>query len=485
MKHIMIPLLMLFFVPEVFSQAGFEELQKFKENPALKHASWSFCLRDAETGNVELEFDSERSLVPASTMKAVTTMTALALLGRDYRFKTWMLSDAAVDSQGVLMGNLYLAGGGDPTIGSSRFAQSTLLDTVFYRFYKALKARGIRKIDGDIIAWDLHYELNPLSYAHAWGDMGNYYGAGSFSLNIFENLCAVTFRAGNTIAEKAECLQIDPMLQGVQVFNKVRTGRAGSGDNTLIYSAPYGNYMIMEGTVPAGNSNFVVKASIPDPPLVFLKEFRKFLLGNGIEVTGDNYKESVSGKERSLIKADTIYVHLSPPLKDIVRKTNIASINIFADALLKLIAFEEKGQGSFQTGIDILMQYWKNKGIDLGGFFMADGSGLSRRNLISTKTLTDMLYHFQKEAGFQAFYSSLPLAGIDGTIRNMFKNTCAESNLRSKSGTMSGIRAYCGYFKNKSDKEKVFAIIVNNYSGTSAVMRSSIEKLLVSMAEGR
>ena len=486
MKYIALILIHFFIFFSITAQNVSDELEKLKNDPDLKHASWGFCVRDAETGVIEYEYDANRSLVPASTMKAVTTMTALAILGSDHRFETYLIIEGAIDSAGTLNGNLIIVGTGDPTTGSSRFGSSMLPANVFDEFYQSLIKKGIKSIQGDIIAYDLNYEFNPVPFSWPWGDMGNYYGCGSYALNYNENLCHSFFKSSAKKGADTEFLGFDPALNNMKIYNLVKSGSAGSGDNTLIYSAPYGNTIIMEGTVPAGRSKFDVKASIPDPPLLFAQEFSGFLQEKGIVISGDNIRASGNLEQNGdKNNWDTIYRHLSPDLKSIVRKTNIGSINLYAECLLKRIAFIKRGKGIDRDAIAEVYRYWKNKGLDLNAFVMMDGSGLSRRNLISTAVLSQMLRTFRSESTYDDFLASLPLAGKDGSIGRLFKGTYAESNLRAKSGTMTGIRAYAGYVKNKSGKEKVFAVIVNYYSGSSYQMRSKLEKLMTAIAESQ
>jgi D-alanyl-D-alanine carboxypeptidase/D-alanyl-D-alanine-endopeptidase (penicillin-binding protein 4) len=148
-----------------------------------------------------------------------------------------------------------------------------------------------------------------------------------------------------------------------------------------------------------------------------------------------------------------------------------------------MAGYKKYGKGTTQSGIKAVAGFWKNKGIDLKGCVINDGCGLSRRNEISAAQFCDILIKYTKDASFEVFFNSLPIAGRTGTLRNMFKNTSAENNLRAKSGTMGDIKSYTGYVNNKKGDRIAFAIIANNYSCSNAEIRKKVEKILVLLAE--
>jgi D-alanyl-D-alanine carboxypeptidase/D-alanyl-D-alanine-endopeptidase (penicillin-binding protein 4) len=179
----------------------------------------------------------------------------------------------------------------------------------------------------------------------------------------------------------------------------------------------------------------------------------------------------------------TIYIHYSPTLDKIVYWTNLKSINLYAEHLLKYIAYKKNGIGLEVEGTELITNYWKNKGVDVNGFYMNDGCGLARANAITTKTEAQVLNQMVKEKSFKALYESLPIAGKTGSLESMCKGTIAENNLRAKSGYITRARGYTGYVKNKKGELLCFSVIANNYSCSPGVMKKKLERILIAIAE--
>jgi len=170
-------------------------------------------------------------------------------------------------------------------------------------------------------------------------------------------------------------------------------------------------------------------------------------------------------------------------LSTIIKQANLRSINSYAEACVKILANKKFKKGTTEDGIRVIRNFWSQKGIDLDGMLMKDGSGLSRVNRITTDQISKMLCVFTNDITYQYFYKSLSVAGSSGSLMNLFKGTYAENNLRAKSGYMKNIRAYAGYVTNKNNEQLAFAIIVNNYNSSAFQMKKKLEKLMILIAE--
>jgi len=481
--------LSLFFLNSIlFGQNGISnlasEINKLKNDDALKHASWSVCVRNVKTGAIISENNSVQSLVPASVMKIVSTTPALSILGQNFKFKTKIEYDGFIDSLGILHGNLYITGGGDPTLGSSRW-KNTKINIVFEKWTKVLKDKGIKKITGAIIADASIFDDALIPGTWTWEDMGNYYGAGASGLSIHENYYKLIFKPSTKIGGDAKVLRTEPKMQDIKFINHVKTAKAGTGDNVIIYGSPYSKLRFLEGTVPFGKKEFTVKGSITDPAYTCVYLFNKYLSKNGIN--SSKHPTSVrglktAGKYKNQ-KRKTLLIYKSPSLSTIIKQANLRSINSYAEACVKILAYEKLKKGSTKDGIGIIRNFWSQKGVELEGMLMKDGSGLSRVNRITTDQISKMLCVFTKDKTYQYFYKSLSIAGSSGSLRNLFKGTYAENNLRAKSGYMKTIRAYAGYVTNKNNEQLAFAIIVNNYNCSAFQMKKKLEKLMILIAE--
>jgi len=240
----------------------------------------------------------------------------------------------------------------------------------------------------------------------------------------------------------------------------------------------------MEGTVPAGVSSFVVKGSVTEPDLLAAQWLSKRLLISDITLHAEpttirhlRYTGNFINSHRH-----TLLEYSSPALKQIIQQTHEKSINLYAESLLRAIGLKTKSDGSVAGGISALTDFWKGKGLDISGLRLEDGSGLSATNRISCSQLAQAMRIIALEDTKKAYVSTLNLAGETGNLKNLLVNTPAASNLRAKSGYLTGVRSYAGIVRDKAGDELAFAVIVNHYSGSASGMKQQLEKLLSAIA---
>lgn len=455
-----------------------KEIRKLLSEEKLKNASLGFYAIPVLSDKPLAEYNSEQSLSPASTLKIVTTSAALAVLGQDFVFETKLEYDGKITSEGTLEGNLYIKGGGDPTLGANN------LNALMDNWAKAIKDKGIKKINGILVGDASIFEDHLTPDTWTWADMGNYYGAGACGLSIAENAYKIFFSAENKVGINAKFLRTEPQINNLEIVNEVQTGTSDSGDNAYIYGAPYSFLRYIRGTIPAGANNFEIKGSLPDPALFCAEYLQKKLIANGIsckEVSTDRLlkiKNKFSDDKRTVL-----HQTFSEALKEIVKTINLESMNLYAEHCLKMIAYKKTKEGSNAKGIEEISNFLKSKKIDTNGLLMYDGCGLSRFNALTTKQLALILKTMQNENEFQSLFYSLPIAGKTGTMKNRCKGTVAEGNLRAKSGSVSGIRSFAGYVNSRSGKRIAFAIMVNNFSGSGSELAKKLEKIMVLLAQ--
>lgn len=456
-------------------------IQSLSKDPDLQSANWSVCVRDMNNGSILTEYQSRKSLSTASTMKAFTTATALSVLGSDFRFKTVLEIDGNLTSDGVLQGNLYIRGEGDPTLGSDRFGEKFELVSLMHVWANLIKTAGIKRIDGHVIgdATSFSSQLTPGKWS--WEDMGNYYGAGAAGLNIHENYYRLDFQSGPKTGDATKVMRTEPNMTNIVFINEVSS--RGSSDNAYIFGSPYTNIRYLRGTIPPGRSRFSIKGSIPDPALFCAERLTDELSICGVPVSkapSTMRLEDLAGR-RHTAQRKVIHTHQSPALRDIAYHTNMKSINLYAEALAIRTAIALKKGNSTAKAVKAMEDYWATKGVSTKGMYLRDGSGLSPNNVLSTSQLTAVLYRMR---GNTAFYNSLPLAGKSGSLKSMLKGTVAEGRLRAKSGYISGVRSYAGYVETVDGKKLAFAMIANHFSCGAGAMRRKLEKLMVALAAG-
>lgn len=449
-------------------------LESFLSDSSMRYASVSLCLIDGNSGDSVLEYQPEKSLIPASVLKLLTTASALELLGPDHTFRTEIGYTGTLNKKtGRLSGDIVIRGGGDPALGSKNFIGH--YGDFIREWLEEISKQGIKRIDGSIITDDSYYDYQPVPPKWLWEDAGNYYGAGAYGLSVFDNAYEIHFK---TFSENVppKLIKVVPDECNYDLSNRLLS--AGNTDKGYIFAAPYGNNGWIAGTIPVNRDNFILKASINDPPLLLADILYRKLDSMGIIVSG---KPTTTRLENIIInkEIEMIAKTVSPLLKDIIKALNQKSINLYAEHLVKEIGRVNKNSGTTLSGIEAIKEFLEKSGIDTEGFFIEDGSGLSPLNSINSKALTQLLL-FMKNRGvcFNEFYSSLPEAGKEGTLKNHFRDPFFSSVMRAKSGSMTRVISYAGYFTADSGRKMIFSIIINNYTGTSQKIISGIEEII-------
>jgi D-alanyl-D-alanine carboxypeptidase/D-alanyl-D-alanine-endopeptidase (penicillin-binding protein 4) len=453
-------------------------LESYKKDKALQHATYSFCVMEAQSGKIVKEYNSEIALIPASTMKIMTTSAALGILGKDYTYKTNFYSFQKTDSiSGTNSINLLIKGSGDPTFNSIYFYNS---DSAFFNpLFQKLKAKGLKKITGSIIV-DASYFDNTIPSTWIWGDIGNYFGAGANGLSYRDNKFSLFYTSG-ALNTTAELTSISPNYFATKMTIKSSVLSSGTEDDAFVFGDPNGYTRKVTGTIPPNKKQYEVEAEMPDPALFFATQLQIDLQKSNL--ASSNVKPEVS--ETNQYTEQLIYSHQSPKLEKIVYYTNTKSNNHYAESLLNTLgAFKSKKQGTTSNGIAAVKNYWESRGVDVSGLHMADGSGLSRANSITTKIQATVLSKIYRDSlMYPAFNASLPVAGKNGSMTSLCKGTFAENNMRAKTGYINRARGYCGYVKTKSGKELAFSVLFNNYDCTPKEMKLKIEKFLVALVD--
>lgn len=458
------------------------EIVKLSEDADMKNASIGFYAIDLKDNSVIADYNADMSLVPASTMKVLTTASALEILGSGFRFKTIVEYTGAIDTvTGILNGNLYIKGGGDPCLGSASFKKN-YFEPFFMEVWKdSVKSAEIKKISGHLVADVSMFKQNSIPANWVWGDIANYYGTSPNALSIYENTYKLTYKSGANSGDSTVITAIEPENIGLEIDNYVISSNS-TGDNAYIYGCPYDNYRYVEGTIPKNRSEFIVKGSIPYPHMVAAGDFLNILTKDSIVIEKGIVDIFKADFVDTLARIE-ICKTLSPTLGSIVTWTNLRSQNLFAEHLLFYLGYSKYRSADNVSGSNAVTDFWKEKGMDTDGLYMNDGSGLSRYNGVTAKQLCWVMKYMNTSKNKDVFKKSLPVAGVSGTLSGFCDGTVAENRVSAKSGTMTRVKSYAGYAKTIDNKELAFAIIVNNFNCSPAIMNSKIEKLIISLVE--
>lgn len=468
-------LLLVLLLPACGAAAGVQsKINEIAGQPGVKNASWGLSVKDAATGKVIAERNPRLNLVPASSLKILVAAAALERLGPEKTFRTELVYDGAI-ANGFLNGNLYIKGGGDPSLGSQLLKGAKPLEQVYAEWVSAVSEQaGIRFINGAVVGDDSAFESwQPGSWA--WEDIGNYYAAQPSALTVNDGLYKLFLKPADVVGGPALEIRTEPAVEGLEFENFMRTGPKGSGDNGYIYAFPGQYRAVLRGTIPQGQPEFAIKGALPDPAL-FAAQGLAYQLSRA-RITSN--KKPFRGSPPPGAKLTKITETASVPLKEVVRVTNKRSFNLYAELLLRQL-----GGGSPSAGLEALKEFLKGAGADVSELDLEDACGLSSRDTVKAETFADLLRHVYKAKYFPEFYDSLVYPGdpdATGHLRNMGKGTPLEKNLRLKSGSLNGVRSYAGYLKTKKGRTLVFSSIMNNYSMNGGTADKLHEELLLSL----
>ncbi len=446
---------------QTVSQKINNALNTFLKDEQLKHAIAGLYVTD-ENGNKVFALNEQYGLAPASTQKVFTSIAALSLLGKDFTYKTEIGYNGNI-SNNLLNGDVIIKGYGDPTFGSWRYSK-TQPDSVLNFIVTAIKNSGIQKINGNIILNDGVFSYQPTPGGYIWEDMGNYYGSGSWAINWRENQYDLVLKPGKNIGDTSTVIKTNPTLSIHDYSNFITTADENSGDNTILYLPPYGSSAFAEGTIPKGVKDFTVSGAVAYAADQFKTELDSSLKKNSITVSGDISTGASLEKQRIKIPSaqQNIATYTSPTLDSIVYWFLQKSINLYGECLLKTIAYQKDGFGSTDIGVNEIKKFWQQNGVDSSSLNISDGSGLSPQNRVTTYALVNALLYAEKQNWFQSFYNALPVS----------------NNMKLKSGTISGVRCFAGYYTAASGKKYVLAIMVNNYDADKGSITPKIFKVL-------
>lgn len=454
----------------------------------LKGAVVGVMVQDA-AGHVLASREAGRRLVPASNLKLVTTGTALHALGPDFRFETGIGYTGTVED-GTLHGDVYIIGGGDPTLGVTDTV-AVKPDALFWRWKSMLKDAGISRIDGRIIGDGRAYEGHLENTTWGYDDTGTYYGAGCNALSYYENAVDYLVSAG-TADEPVNVTQRFPDTPWMHFSNRTSTGPKGTGNSLYLYTTDLAPYAEMRGTYSIDRKPKVEHFANKYGALTCAYYFWQNLRDTGWDISGGYADIDRGGYVRGAdfvpaYKAGTPQVlgqSASPTLAKIVRQTNVLSDNFYAEAIFRQMGEKASGIAEYDSCrvavYDVLENLMES---DLAGIRLEDGSGLSRLNTASPAFLVSFLRSMARSRGFEAFLASLPQPG-EGTLNTLLPKLAPalKARIRVKSGSMDGILCYSGYILDEQGKPaRIFSLMVNGATEKTAVLRETLGSLIEAM----
>jgi D-alanyl-D-alanine carboxypeptidase/D-alanyl-D-alanine-endopeptidase (penicillin-binding protein 4) len=452
---------------------------------------WGVLIIDAASGQTLFSQNADSYFIPASNAKLFTTALALATLGPDYRVTTTLSSAGSVDTKGLLSGDLILIGRGDANLSNRKFPYEKKAERdgppekVLAELADALVARGIKEIAGDVVADDSMFQPEPFPSGWAIDDMLWSYGAAVSAVVINDNTFSIELRPGKNVADAAS-ITIQPQADYYTVENLVRTAPAGSEETLAVVREPGSHLVQLSGTMPLGGAPHRLTIAVEQPAEYAAKLLQQLLQARGVKISGTTRARHavdplLANKDRP---AETVLAeHVSVPLAEEVRAINKESLNLHAELLLRLAAYEKVRASNYRDANKFAADFYQSAGIAAGDVVLQDGSGLSRRDLVMPRALVQILKYASAQPWGELYRSSLPVAGEDGTLAEHMKNTSAAGRIFAKTGTVEHIAALSGYATTRRGENLIFSIMGNNNNLHAQAAHEVVDAMAVAMTE--
>lgn len=486
--------------------AGVAEFQKavntILADPEAQKAFVGALIVDADTGKPIFELNADKYFTPASNTKLLTTVLALATLGPDYRFRTTMETSGTIDSAGRLRGDLTLVGRGDPDFSNRKMpfdAKNPIdgpPDKPLADFADALVAKGLKEIDGDIVADDSYFPYAPYPEGWAVGDVPFYYGAPISAICLDDNSLDLKITPGDHVGAPA-WITVEPW-PGYDVYAySVTTGATDSSAQFDVVEEPGAKQFLLRGSIPLGHATIDEPLAMPSPAEYTANVLKELLEARGVKITGEARAQHAPPPAEGMEldppapaagtvaqAGPTVLAERdSQPLIEIVRVINKVSQNLHAEILLRTVAKEKAGTGSLSAGLNYEKGFLSTAGVPDGDVEVDDGSGLSRENIVTPRAMVALLQYVCRQPWGDAFFSTLPVAGIDGTLDNRMKGTAAVGRIEGKTGSVEHTQAISGLATTVRGEHVLFSIFDNHNGGKGSDATRILDAISVAMVE--
>jgi D-alanyl-D-alanine carboxypeptidase/D-alanyl-D-alanine-endopeptidase (penicillin-binding protein 4) len=458
-------------------------------DPEVRRAFWGIDIVDLDTGKPVFTRNEDHLFTPASNTKLFTTAAAMALIGPDYRFRTTLETTGSLDRYGRLTGDLVLVGRGDPNLSGRTLPYNLRTE----RTLPAIKVledladgavrSGLKFVDGDVIADDAYFAYE--RYGEGWSqdDLVWSDGAPVSALTINDNVVFVSILPAVRPGDRA-FVSVTPASNYYQIDNRIMTTPPGTGPRKIfINREPGSRELTLWGNMPVDDPGANEALAIEDPAEFAAQVFRELLQQRGVVIYGHSRarhlelaslgtvsvtslassKGSEGGGSLSASQALVLASYQSQPLIEDVRVINKVSQNLHAEILLRLLGREKGTAGTIEGGQEVLRGFLSRAGITSDEYVFYDGSGLSRENLVTPQAVVKLLAFVNSQAWAEPYRNTLPVAGVDGSLADRFKNTPGMGRIQAKTGSLNHVNALSGYVTTVRGRHLAFSIICNNH----------------------
>jgi D-alanyl-D-alanine carboxypeptidase/D-alanyl-D-alanine-endopeptidase (penicillin-binding protein 4) len=450
--------------------------------------TWGVLVTDASTGEILYARNADGYFMPASNAKLFTTALALATLGPDYRVRTTVASNGEPDANGVLNGDLMLIGRGDANLSNRKFPYGKKEERdgppekILAEFAAAVAARGVKEITGDVIADDSVFQHEKFPSGWLVDDILWSYGAAVSAIAVNDNAFTLDLRPGAAEGQPAryeEGLAADFYT----IENTVVTGARGSEEKLAVARDPGSHVIQVSGTMPVDAPARRLTIAIEEPAEFAAAVLVRLLEARGVKVDGRSRARHSDVPASETAPQTILAEHVSVPLSDEIRLTNKNSENLHAELLLLLAAHEKTGARNYEDALKFASDFFRTAGIADGDVALSDGSGLSRKDLVTPRAVVQLLRYAAAQPWSELYRSTLPVAGEDGTLSDRMKNTPAAGRVFAKTGTIGHGNTLSGYATTLRGERLLFSILGNNNNLHAQDANKVIDAICVAMVE--
>jgi serine-type D-Ala-D-Ala carboxypeptidase/endopeptidase (penicillin-binding protein 4) len=474
---------------------------------------WGISIVDRDNGETLYESNVDKFFTPASNAKIFTTALALSTLGPDYRFHTTLETTGLLGPDGRLIGDLVLIGHGDPDLSNRKFPYAGKVEregtaeAPLSALVEAAVAKGLKEVDGDIVADDSYFPYDPYPAGWSVGDLFFTFGAPVSALAFNDNSFSIEVSPAGHEGEAATLL-VEPAAASGSFAYEVNTVPSNGKPDFSVVRQPGQNFILLRGSIPMGHAPMKLEFAMSDPGEVAALALKQNLESHGIKVTGDvrvrhsepprpfdstsipagtttndgQVPDTLNGDRLPTASKLTLADHISPTLLEGIGVTNKVSQNLHAELFLRSVARQKAGIGSSEAGIWVEQNFLKTIGIADGDVVLSDGSGLSRDDLVTPRAVVQLLRYISQQPWGTDYIATLPIAGVDGTLENRMKDTAASGRILAKTGSLEHVRAMSGYATTVRGEHLIFTIFGNNSArGHDATI--AMDAIAVAMVE--
>ena len=461
-------------------------------SPPLAGASMGLEVVRLSDGKILYQNNSGHWFVPASNMKLFTSALALVRLGPDFRFKTEIVAGQPIDAAGLLAGDLALVGGGDPSLSGRSYPyqyQPGAGPSYSFRAIEELAdqliARGLKRVDGDIVGDDRRYVWEPRPGGWSTDDAEWEYGAPVSALVLDDNSFGLTLRPGARDGDLAQ-VWLKPAFEYFSIDNRVRTA-AGGERKVEIERA--GQQVHLRGVLPARDPGMTELLAIDDPAQYAAEVLRDALERRGVAIHGQavarhRFADESADEPRAASEPPVVLAsRASPTLAELLQVTDKVSQNLHAEVMLREVSFLKKQPGSREAGLAELQEFLREIGAAKDCCQFTDGSGLSRGTLVTPAAVVRLLAYMYKSSYRDVWLSLLPIAGADGTLATRFEDHPEARAIHAKTGSLAHVRAMSGYVTVPGHEPLAFSLLVNNATAPGPEVRRAIDRMVLALVE--